>query len=135
MVNVCWDVNQYELHRFGELAEALGWDVKISWDGVFLSKEIEEVSENVTMAVGCEDIDQKIPLDEILAASAKSFHSVAAACEMALSSEGDNSVYLYGELEAVERLMRYLRIAVGMKEDMVNLILKVREAQIDLYSI
>lgn len=139
-MNVGWDelgevLNRPEVERFKEIVKSSGWDYDVEWDGIYLIKKNEEVNESVTMTIGCDQMIHRIPLDEILLESAKTFHIVAAACEMALSTKSQNNVYLYEEVEAMKRLLNYIDIAAGMKQDMIDLTRKVRGAKIDLYAV
>lgn len=118
------------LEKLKKLSNTLGWELKGYYEGYELIKRIEGSDESVYLIIDYESLGEK-PLDEIMADSMRTFHPVAAACEMALSG-AETNLYQFDDVEAVQKLRQYLDCTLDVKVEMLSLIRKVRERGINL---
>lgn len=124
-------INLEGLDRLKRIAETFGWKVGANEDGFLIRKEIRGVSWPVYIIIDDDSLDREIPLCKIIRNSIDTFHSVAAACEMALD-DGDTNLYQFEEVEAVKKFSSYLNSMVTVKAEMVGIYKAVRDCGVEI---
>lgn len=115
----------------GDIASSFGWTMKSDSVGYELTREIDGVNCPAYISIYADDLADGKTLPEIIAESIGTFHTVGAACELALYP-GSSNLYQYEEIIAAKKLKEYLDLTITVKEEMLKILKAVRDQKIEL---
>lgn len=124
-------INEKEFERLREVFTEFGWQTYGGKNAqISACKKVSELGDVVWMEIDVERLERGESIEKVLAESVNDFRAVWGACRVAIQK--DTSIKDLNESDAIIKLYEYINKMVDLKQEMNEILKKVKERKIKL---